>query len=199
MRQIVLFILVSMFICCMQLLLSDIVFATYVISGSETVKNQNYHDFYLEEGGNGGVFYVTKTGTLTVISSKFTNNRAITDISGNKGYGGAIYNEGKTTIIGGVLFSSNSAVGGGAIANLENSTVIISGENITFSSNSVNGDFLSGGGAILNSVSEMTISGTNIIFSSNSANGEGSFGGAIDNYKSTMTISGTNIEFSSNS
>ena len=195
MRQIVLFILVSMFICCMQLLLSDIVFATYVISGSETVKDQNYHDFYPEGGGNGGVFYVKNTGTLTVISSKFTNNRAITDISGNKGYGGAIYNEGKTIIIGGVLFSSNSAVDGGAIYNRNNSTMTISGTDIIFSSNRAE----KYGGAIFNgNRSTMTITADNITFSSNSA---GENGGAIYNYEnSIMTINSTGtVTFNSNS
>ena len=156
------FVLVLAVVCSSQLLLSGVVLAQghYEIDGSSTVSN-NYEEYSDEKGG---VFYVKNTGDLTIESSTFVNNKST-------GYedGGAIYNEGKTTITDGVTFSSNSAGGnGGAIYNTNGSTMTITAENVAFTNNIA----VSRGGAIYNENSTLNlVSKEKMEFTGNKANG----------------------------
>ena len=171
-------------VCCIQLLLSDIVVAShYQIDGSSEVKNQVYKDYTDKDGG---VFYVTDTGVLKVSSSTLKNNIS-------QGKGGAIYNKGIISMED-VDFSSNSTTGyGGAIYNGTKSTLIMFGDKVSFSSNTSG----TAGGAISNNVMVLTeISGSSVIFNSNQSLKSGAI---YNDNRSSTTISGENIFFSSNS
>jgi len=136
------------------------------------------------------------SGTPTV------NINNLTLINGSSDYGGAIYNSGTLSVIGG-SFSGNTANGGGAIVNFGSLSVIggsFSGNTasngggaiVNFGSLSVIGGSFSGnsasnsGGAIYNGLDGIlsVIGGS---FSGNTANG----GGAIVNFGSLSVINGS--------
>ena len=122
-------------------------------------------------GNGGGIF----GGTLTVIDSTFTNNRA--------GYaGGAIYASGTLTVINSTFYD-NHAIHGGAIHS--NPGQMLTVTNSTFADNSA-----SRGGAI---ASSGTLTVTNSTFSGNRAVLNG---GGI--YNDTGTLNVSNSTFSGN-
>ena len=181
-----------------------------VINSQTTYTDVNCHD--VNVSSNGAVFCVEKNGELEISQATFTNNISTGDYGG-----GAIFNEGITRIINGTIFSSNTAIYGGAIYNNTATMEISEGdaffssnkatsglggvifstgtymveinstETISFSSNTAKKN----GGSIFNTEkSIMTIRGEEIEFSFNTAGSTGSVGGAIYNYRnSTMTIS----------
>ena len=119
------------------------------------------------KAAKGGAVYI-QFGTLTVINSAFTNNRATRE-------GGAIYAYDSTLRISGSSFSENSSREGGAIFNMDlapwgNPSLSIS--NSTFVNNTATGY----GGAINQSKGSIVISKS--AFGSNSANyGAALYGG----------------------
>ncbi len=170
-------------------------FATdhYEINGSSTVVGQVYSNF--KQSGYGGVFAVSSSGTLTILTTnetKFENNSAT-------GTGGAISNEeGKITIGDNVSFILNtSGSAGGAIYSdsIDFAPEIEIGNNVVFSSNTSNLD----GGAIDN-YGSLKI-GANAIFSYNKVIGNSGnyYGGAISNNRNAFNheIKG-NIEIGAN-
>ncbi|MBR3655492.1 MAG: autotransporter domain-containing protein [Elusimicrobia bacterium] len=170
-------------------------FATdhYEINGSSTVVGQVYSNF--NQSGYGGVFAVSSSGTLTILTTnetKFENNSAT-------GTGGAISNEeGKITIGDNVSFILNtSGSAGGAIYSdsIDFAPEIEIGSNVIFSSNTSNLD----GGAIDN-YGSLKI-GANAIFSYNKVIGNSGnyYGGAISNNRNAFNheIKG-NIEIGAN-
>jgi CSLREA domain-containing protein len=132
-------------------------------------------------GGEGGGIY--NAGTLTVINSTFSGNRA-TGSGGGIGYGGGILNAGTLTVSNST-FSTNSAIFGGGLYNRTGSTVSIS--NSTFDGNSTT---TGSGGGIVN---DGTLTVVNSTFDGNSAAGSG---GGIANYNNLTVDSST---FSGNS
>ena len=170
-------------------------FATdhYEINGSSIVVGQVYSNF--NQSGYGGVFAVSSSGTLTILTTnetKFENNSAT-------GTGGAISNEeGKITIGDNVSFILNtSGSAGGAIYSdsIDFAPEIEIGNNVVFSSNTSNLD----GGAIDN-YGSLKI-GANAIFSYNKVIGNSGnyYGGAISNNRNAFNheIKG-NIEIGAN-
>ena len=141
------FMLVLVVVCCIWLFPFGVVLAeNQKIHGQVTVENKEYKDVTTNE--KGGVFYIYSDGDLKIVSSTFVNNKS------TNSSGGAIYNEGKTTITDGVTFISNSAGNsGGAIYNNDGSTMTIDGQNVAFTNNIAT----SSGGAIYNENSTMTI------------------------------------------
>ena len=168
------------FFFCIQVLLSHSVLIAeeiedrVVISSQVTYTDINCHD--VNVSSNGAVFGVGKKGELEISSATFTNNTSTGDYGG-----GAIFNEGRTNITNGVIFSSNVAIYGGAIYN-NTSMMEISEGNVFFSSNkATNGS----GGAIFSTVTSIVeiISKEIISFSSNTAKKNG---GSIFNTENSV-------------
>lgn len=180
---------------------SGYAFATnhYEINGSSTVAGQVYSNY--EQTGYGGVFAVSSSGTLTILTAnetKFENNSAT-------GTGGAINNEEGKIIIGNnasfILNTAGSA--GGAIYSdaIDSAPEIEIGDNVVFSSNTAAGD----GGAICN-YGTLKI-GANAKFTYNKivANDDNYHGGAIYNQRDVFNQAlkteveiGANAEFEGN-
>ncbi|MFA7659205.1 MAG: hypothetical protein WCY19_07210 [Candidatus Gastranaerophilaceae bacterium] len=139
-----------------------------------------FTDNYASRGGA-----VCNAGTITEISNgtKFTNNTT------PYGYGGAIYNSGEITSLGGT-FKDNSANGGGAIYNIGKITEVISGT--TFQNNSA----INKGGAIYNT-NGGTIKLGDADFTSNSTTGAYGEGGAVFN-QSNSTITNSSGDYTDN-
>ncbi len=134
-------------------------------TGASLVIDNSTFDNNLSENNGAGIF--NNSGAEITIND-------LSSFSGNvsQAYGGAISNSGDLTISG-TTFDQNIADDGGAIANLNNSTLFVA--NSTFTDNEADGANLGGGGAIFIYLSDATISGTT--FTGNIAYGEG--GGAI--------------------
>ena len=120
----------------------------------------------LSESNGGGIYNNTDAEITINNSSRFSNNHS-------GAYGGAISNSGDLTISGTTFDQNIADDDGGAIVNLNNSTLLM--VNSTLTSNEANGANLGGGGAIYIYLSDATISGTT--FTGNFTYGEG--GGAI--------------------
>lgn len=98
-----------------------------------TVQNLAFQDGYTTAGG-GAIF--EDGGSLTVIDSTFTNNKAA--VVGQDVAGGAINGLGiGTLIIVGSTFTSNSASNGGAVGTQDENVTVV---NSTFASNSATGN-----------------------------------------------------------
>jgi filamentous hemagglutinin family protein len=172
------------------------------ISNNSTV---NIDSLTIDNGsvnGFGGGILVNTGSTLNLSNSTLSNNLAS---GGGLNGGGAIYNNGTTTIsnsnfinnvsanfgaaiynVAGTLNVNNSTFSGntgasGAIDNTDGGTSVIS--NSTFSSNIATNN----GGAIL--VFNGIVSISNSTFFNNSATNAGANGGAIRNYEGQITIS----------
>lgn len=144
----------------------------YVINTTSSVANQTFENYY-QTGGyetaggykTGGVFFVTSSGTLTILSSSFINNYS-------DSYGGAIHNDSGQVYIGnGTSFTNNSADVGGAILNRRSQMYI--GNGISFTNNSA-----TSGGAIVNALNGRIDIGNYAVFNLNHAT---DYGGAIQN------------------
>lgn len=149
-----------------------------------TLKNVNFTG---NVGNSGGAIYSKDNSVLTLIKANFVDNEA-----NNSGMGGAIYFKTSTLIIapeneGDVLFNSNKAKYGGAIAS--GGGAIFLATNVHFIENSAT----LRGGAIYQ-FSENKASITNSIFEDNTCASEG---GAIYVYKNCAIELGY-IEFNNN-
>jgi len=127
----------------------------------------------------GGIFNFS--GTLTVVDSTFSANSATGDPFSGKGFGGAIYNDGITTVMNST-FTLNTASNSGAAIKAGTLTVT----NSTFTLNTAS---ISGAGIYLEGFLDVT----NSTFSGNTAD----FGGAI--YGSSSDVDVMNSTFSGNS
>ncbi len=189
------------YVLALMFFVSGYAFATdhYEINGSSTVAGQVYSDF--NQSGYGGVFAVSSSGTLTILTTnetKFENNSAT-------GTGGAISNEeGKINIGNNVSFISNtSGSAGGAIYSdaIDSAPEIEIGDNVVFSSNTSNLD----GGAIDNCGSLKIGANAKFIYNKIVGNDGNYHGGAISNNRdpfnhdinSTVEI-GENVTFEGN-
>jgi autotransporter family porin len=121
---------------------------------------------------NGGAIFNEKKGQLIIKNGAFTKN-----LSTDKGYGGALGNDGTATVTN-TSFSLNTAIPGGAIANMGSLNVI----KCSFKNNSAT----QYGGAILNAG---TLNLNTANFENNTA--IGNMGGAIAN-AGQLTITGHN-------
>ena len=161
--------------------------------------------------GRGGAIYVyeptsTKNNVVEIKNSSFVNNYLNINSSGKFASGGAIYNNGKISLIKGTTFEGNDASSnkntssGGAICNNKGGAIISSIENVVFTGNSASGNE-SRGGAVQNSGS-ITFNGTNT-FTENTANASSKgFGGAVYNdseivFNGTTTFTGNSVTASS--
>ena len=125
-------------------------------------------------------------GAISVGSEKQENvNIADTEFTGNTAVrGGAIYNRGKTNILGNTTFTGNKTEGRGAVGGAIVNSGVLTIEGATFDGNTSTG----GGGAIYNSSNggqgELIIKGGRFV------NNEGKNGGAISNGQdATLKIS----------
>ena len=122
----------------------------------------------------GGAHPPNFSGTLTVISSTFSENSA------SPAFGGAIYiGSGSLTVANSTFSSGNSGVSGGAIY-ITDGTLTVTDS--TFSGNNSTGGY--GGAIFIYNGSATTV--TNSTFSGNSA--PSGYGGGIDNYSGTLTV-----------
>ena len=141
----------------------------------------------LSGGNSNRMFYVSKTGTLTLKNLTLRDGKATFVECPGRGrlrHGGAIFNLGALNIVDSI-FSGNSALSGGAIYNCTLAKLNISGSEFSGNSADVGGAIWNGG--------EASISGSE--FSGNSTT---SFGGAIRNWgEASISISGS--QFSDNS
>ncbi len=136
--------------------------------------------------GNTTNSYHVVTGATGVTLDGFT----ITAGNANGDYylnhwGGGMYNESSSPTLMNVIFSGNSALGGGGMYNYNSSNPTLA--NVTFSNNSA-----TDGGGMINGYSNPTL--TNVAFSGNSASWGG---GGMENGSSSPVL--TNVTFSSNS
>ncbi|MBN2549930.1 MAG: CSLREA domain-containing protein [Anaerolineales bacterium] len=150
-----------------------------VIHSSDTlvINHLTIADGYAALGLSGGGIYHCCDGTLTILNSTFTGNRAV-----QAGSGGGVYNYwGTLTIINSTFFDNHvNGAGGGVFGN--HADVIIA--NSTFSGNSAQTE---GGGAIYNEGGDFFI--TNSTISGNSA---GLYSGGIQNtWNATSTLTNT--------
>lgn len=160
----------------------------YVINTTSSVANQTFENYY-QTGGydtpggykTGGVFFVTSSGSLTILSTAFINNYS-------DSYGGAIHNDSGQVYIGnGTSFTNNTADVGGAILNRRSQMYI--GNGISFTNNSA-----SAGGAVSNVLNGIIDIGDYAVFTSNHAT---DYAGAIQN-NAELNI-GSYAVFNSNS
>lgn len=143
-------------------------FAFYSYSGDITLKNLKFKNAKNDNGGNGGVIFITGTAKYTIINCTFINNAA-------DSRGGAIYNnvEDNTLTIINSSFINNKASNdeGGAIYSKGNLEI----KNSYFEGNTARVD----GGAIY---AERFVDISSTVFKSNKATGaivHKCFGGAI--------------------
>lgn len=161
-------------------------------------------------GNSNGGAIDHSTGSLTIVNSKFENNKA------SSGKGGAIsHNSGTAQISQSKLNENNASNGGGAIyvssgnvsiadSNISGNTVFNNGNygggiynidgNLTVDNTSISNNELYGNGAgVSNMVGDVTI--TNSSLTDNFADGGdgGGEGGALHNYAGSMNISKTTI------
>lgn len=143
------------------------------------ILNVNGSTFTGNYAQNGGAIY--NAGTATIKDSLFTDNKAVTPITGssqndgNNGRGGAIANsDGKLTVTNTTFRENNAAKHSGALYNSGGTVDIDS--NVTFDSNTAQ----NGGGAIGNYKGGV-VNVENTSFVNNSATGTAAFGGAIYN------------------
>ncbi len=155
--------------------------AVYVPSGTLTVMNSTFSS---NRAYLGSAIY-SSSGTVTLTNTTFSNNAVTTDTTGE---GGAIYTNNSTLTLTNTTFSRNYAYYGGAIY-ARRSTLNVT--NSTFSENEA-GDYA---GAIYNEDSTLTI--TSSTFTNNIA---ATYGGALrldQNIQSSNTTI-TNSTFSGN-
>ena len=152
-------------------------------SGTVTVINSNFTNNIANEG-RAGAIYTNSAKELTVIGSKFENNNAATN-------GGAIYANGKATIINST-FSGNTAVNGSAIyANndltLENNTISKVSADIVLGAN----------GKIISTVKVIILNGEvktiNTLEATLSANVTDDNGNLINDTNFNFTINGEQV------
>ena len=170
---------------CTQILFAESRYS--VISNSQEISNCLIKDY-----NNGGVFEITKTGSLNVSFCSFENNQA--------SVGGAILNKGILEIYNPIIseeyednvtpyFSNNISVAGGAIYN---EGVMTTGDWIYFCNNSSSTASVSAGGAIYSA--GITNIGSLNLFEQNSSN----LGGAVFVASGTTNISNI-VAFTQNS
>lgn len=162
--------------------------ALYNEGFSNGVLNVYKSDFQNNVATNSGGAIYTMAGTTNIYGGTFKGNNATS--------GGAVYNNGASTIIGS-KFQSNVASSGGAIYNNAGSMTISGG---TFSGNNItSSNTYTGGGAIYNSGTTNIYKST---FENNTASDSATFGGGgaiysagpINIYNSTFTNNGLNSE-----
>lgn len=157
--------------------------------GMLTIKNSAFKnngelggddDLYYQIHTYGGAIYNYFGGTLSIDNCVFINNTSF--------YGGAIVNNGTSTIKNSVFTSNSAYGGGGAVYNPGTLTI----SNSLFFNNALTSQ--GGGGAILNE-------GVVVIDSSTFSGNTGFRGGAIENtnYLAPSNLTVTNSNFTSNS
>lgn len=138
--------------------------------------------------GPGGAINVTGAGTLAVIGSTITTNRA----TGATGIGGGISHNGNgaVTVTNSTITNNAAGSNGGGIRNLGGGAFTISGSTIAVNTA---GGAAGAGGGIRNNGSILTV--TNSTIANNTANGPG---GAISNVNNNGTASITYSTLSGN-
>lgn len=143
-----------------------------VITGTTTISDAKWE---ADSSTYGGAISIQSTGNLTLNHTAFPQNSAI-------GFGGAIFNEGTLTVIGGIDFTGNTATWGGG--------AIYTKKTLTLTDGLFSGNTAQAGGAVEN---YGTVTVNQATFTGNSAN----FGGAISNGESTK-LSLADVTFTGN-